>query len=86
MNGAVLLCDQLVARCFASAAAMAGSGEAPRDPAVVAMLLGVGGARYLGFRAIVRAARGSEEVALRDTLEAFVFAMEVRRARDQLSR
>jgi signal recognition particle receptor subunit beta len=82
LAGAVLACDQLVARCFASAAAMAGASDAPRDPALVALLLGLEGARYLAFRAVVRAARQSAEISTREALECFAFAIEARRRVD----
>ena len=55
---AVLACDVLVARVLASGASLAGAQEAPRDPGVVVVLLGLEGPRYLSFRAAVRAARG----------------------------
>lgn len=82
--GAVLACDQLVARCFASVAATAGSNDAPRDPAIVALLLGLEGARYLAFRAVVRAARQSAEISSRQALECFAFAIEARRKADAI--
>jgi signal recognition particle receptor subunit beta len=81
---AVLACDLLVTRVFASAAALAGTIDAPRDPALVAMLLGMSGARYLAFRASVRAARQHEVVSQTEALEAYAFAIEARRARDNI--
>jgi signal recognition particle receptor subunit beta len=83
---AVLACDMLVTRVLASAAGLLGSADAPRDPGSVALLLGLDGRRYLGFRAIVRAVRQSEEVHGRDALECYAFALEVRRAREWIGR
>jgi hypothetical protein len=80
-SGAVLACDLLVARVLASGASLAGTVEAPRDPAVVAMLLGLSGPRYLSFRTTVRAARRREEVGARGAIDAYLFAVEARRAR-----
>jgi signal recognition particle receptor subunit beta len=81
---AVLAGEVLVMRVFASAAGLAGNIDAPRDPGVVALLLGLEGRRYLAFRAIVRAARRGEEVTTKEALEAYAFALEARRARDAI--
>jgi signal recognition particle receptor subunit beta len=83
---AILACDVLVTRVLASAAGLVGTLDAPRDPAVVAMLLGLDGSRYLYFRMTVRAARHREHVTMKDALEAFAFALEARRARELLRR
>lgn len=83
---AVLACDVLVARVLASAAGLFGTQDAPRDPAVVSLLLGLSGARYLQFRMAVRAARHRESVSMREALECFLFALELRRAREELRR
>jgi signal recognition particle receptor subunit beta len=80
-HNAVLACDLLVARVLASGASLAGALEAPRDPAVVAMLLGLPGPRYLAFRSTVRAARRKDPISARDAQSAFLFALEARRAR-----
>ncbi len=80
-EAALLGCDMLVTRLLASAAGFAGNAEAPRDPGLVVVLLGLDGRRYLAFRAAIRAARAHEPTAaLADALEAYVFALEVRRA------
>jgi mutual gliding-motility protein MglA len=81
-SGAVLACDLLLARMLASAAGLAGSQDAPREPGLVCLLLGLDGRRYLSFRATVRAARSGEEITTRDALECFAFVLEARRARD----
>lgn len=83
-SGAVLACDLLLARMLASAAGLAGSQDAPREPGLVCLLLGLDGRRYLSFRATVRAARGGEEISTRDALECFTFILEARRARDSV--
>jgi hypothetical protein len=78
--GALQLCDLLVTRLLASAAGLTGNAEAPRDPSLVVLLLGLDGRRYLAFRSAVRSARAHEPVGPNDALEAYVFALEVRRA------
>jgi mutual gliding-motility protein MglA len=83
---AILACDVLVTRVLASAAGLVGTLDAPRDPAVVALLLGLDGARYLHFRTAVRAARHREPVTMKDAFEGFTFALEARRARELLRR
>ena len=83
---AILACDVLVTRVLASAAGLVGTLDAPRDPAVVALLLGLDGARYLHFRTSVRAARHREAVTMKDAFEGFTFALEARRARELLRR
>jgi hypothetical protein len=81
-HGAVLACDLLLTRLLASAAGLAGAADAPRDPGLVSLLLGLDGKRYLAFRSAVRAARQKEEIAVRDALECFAFVLEARGARD----
>ena len=82
---AILACDVLVTRVLASAAGLVGTLDAPRDPAVVALLLGLDGARYMIFRSLVRAARHRETVSMREALECFAFALEARRSRARLA-
>jgi signal recognition particle receptor subunit beta len=83
-TNAILACDVLVARILASSASMLGTFDAPRDPAAVALLLRLDGARYVWFRSKVRAARHREQVSLVEAYEAYGFSVEVRRARDSL--
>jgi signal recognition particle receptor subunit beta len=85
-SAAILACDVLVARVLASGAALAGTLEAPRDPAVVVMMLGLPGPRYLSFRSTVRAARRKEAVSPRNAFECYLFALEARRSRSALDR
>jgi mutual gliding-motility protein MglA len=80
--GAVLACDLLLTRILASAASLAGSLEAPRDPGLVCLLLGLEGRRYLQFRTVVRAARRSDAVTLRAASDCLLFVLEARRAKD----
>ena len=83
---AILACDVLVTRVLASAAGLVGTLDAPRDPALVAVLIGLDGVRYLHFRTTVRAARHREPVTMKDAYDGFTFALEARRARDLLRR
>jgi signal recognition particle receptor subunit beta len=83
---ALLACDMLVTRLLASAAGMTGNAEAPRDPSLVVLLLGLDGRRYLRFRSAVRAARAHEATSPTDALEAYAFAIEVRTASADLPR
>lgn len=84
--GAVLACDVLVARVLASAAGLGGSLDAPRDPGLVALLLGLDGRRYLEFRASVRAARSHGAIDLRIAYECLLFAVDAGRARERIWR
>jgi signal recognition particle receptor subunit beta len=81
---AVEMCEVLVARVLASAAGLFGASEAPRDPALIPLLLGLNGARYLAFRATVREARAGTSLTLREALAAFAFAIDARLARTSL--
>ena len=73
--------DQLVARALASGAALAGSShDAPRDPALVALLLGVEPRRYLKFRSLVREARAGALLSIEAGLAAYAFVLDLRRA------
>ena len=85
-HGAVLACDLLLTRLLASTAGLAGTLDAPRDPGLVSMLLGLDGRRYISFRATVRAARQKEEIGVREALDSFAFVVEARQARDALRR
>jgi hypothetical protein len=78
------LCEGLVARVIGSTASLLGPTEAPRDPAVVPVLLGLSGARYLAFCATARAARAGGPLTIRDALAAFAFAIEARMARSAI--
>ncbi|MFO0660819.1 MAG: hypothetical protein U0165_13445 [Polyangiaceae bacterium] len=76
--------DRLATRMLASAAALLGAASAPRDPAIVPVLLGIEGARYLSFRRTVqetRADRLPDEAAV---LAAYTFVLELRQARARI--
>lgn len=82
---ALTLSEQLVARALASAGGVLGSTpDAPRDPAVVALLLGAEGRRYLEFRALVRDSRAGRPVSELEALAAYAFAIELRLARARI--
>lgn len=77
---AIERCDGIVLRMFSAVASLMGSVEAPRDPSIVALLVGIDGRRYLAFRERVQRVRRHEMVALRDALEAYTFVLELRAA------
>jgi signal recognition particle receptor subunit beta len=79
---ALELCEALLSRVLASAASLFGTSDAPRDAAVVPLLLGLDGRRYLSFRALVRAARGGTIVTARDALTAYALLIDARIARN----
>jgi signal recognition particle receptor subunit beta len=81
---AIELCEALVSRVLAGAAGLFGTTDAPRDAAVVPMLLGLDGRRYLAFRSIVREARGDGLITAREALSAYAFAIECRIARSSI--
>ena len=85
-HGAVLACDGLLTRVLASAAMAAGAQDAPRDPAVVANLLGCDGRVYLACRASMRSARQRELVTMKDAFECYLFVLDARRRRDDVRR
>jgi hypothetical protein len=73
--------EQLVSRALASGAAIVGSShDAPRDPALVVLLLGLEPRRYMRFRAVARDARSGEVVSPEAALGAYAFAIDIRRA------
>ena len=81
----VALSDQLLSRTLASAASLLGStADAPRDPATVAMLLGLEGPRYLRFRTLVRDARSGRAISGTEALAAYAFAIQARVMRNEL--
>jgi signal recognition particle receptor subunit beta len=82
----VRVAEKLVARVLASAASMLGSTvEAPRDPALMALLLGVPGPRVLEFRWVVREARAGREISQQAALAAYVFAIELNLAKARIA-
>jgi hypothetical protein len=78
---AITSMDQLVARALASGAALVGSShDAPRDPALVALLLGLEPRRYVKFRSWVREARAGTLLSTEAGLLAYAFVLDLRRA------
>jgi signal recognition particle receptor subunit beta len=75
---------ELISRSLALvASSLGGSAGGGRDPAIVALLLGIDGRRYLAFRGLLRRARAHESLTELDGLHAYAFAIEVRlRERD----
>jgi mutual gliding-motility protein MglA len=79
------LCDTLLSRVLASAANLFGTTDAPRDAAVVPVLLGLDGRRYLSFRSIVRAAPAGAAVTARDALLSYALLIDARIARNSIA-
>lgn len=80
---AVAVCDDLLSRVLAAGSLLlGGQGQAAtaRDPAVVVLMLGLDGGRYLAFRAVVRAVRAKREPRLLEALECYAFVVEARQA------
>jgi len=82
---ALIECETLVARSLAGAAAALGNADAPRDPATVALVLGVDGRRYLEFRGLARDARAGRSVVASEALAAYALAIEIRLARSGIA-
>ena len=81
---AVTACDDLLSRILAAGSLLLGGQNAPtRDPAVVVLLLGLDGPRYLAFRSATRAIRAKREPLMVDALECYTFVVEARQALDR---
>jgi hypothetical protein len=78
---ALRACEALVARSLAGAAAALGTNDAPRDPATMALVLGIDGRRYLAFRSLAREARLGRAVSPTEALSAYALAIQIRIAR-----
>jgi mutual gliding-motility protein MglA len=74
-------CEALVARSLAGAAVALGTSDAPRDPATVALVLGIDGRRYLEFRSLAREARAGRGISAPEALGAYALTIEIRIAR-----
>jgi hypothetical protein len=81
---ALELCETLLSRVLASAASLFGTSDAPRDAAVVPLLLGLDGRRYLAFRSLVRSTRSGTIVTRRDVLGAYALVIDARIARNSI--
>ncbi len=80
------VCDDLLSRVLAAGSLLLGGqgqGTTARDPAVVVLLLGLDGRRYLALRAVVRAVRAKREPRLLEALECYAFVVEARQALDR---
>jgi signal recognition particle receptor subunit beta len=82
---AIELCEELALRAMASAEALLGPSEGPRDPALLPVLLGLSGRRYLTLRASARESRAGKGATARDALAAFAFAIDARLAISAIS-
>jgi signal recognition particle receptor subunit beta len=82
---AVNFCEQILSRTLASAASVLGStSDAPRDPTVIALLLGLDGRRYLEFRALLKDSRAGRPMTQNEALSAFALAIDARLARTKV--
>jgi signal recognition particle receptor subunit beta len=77
--------EGLIARSLAGAASALGTNDAPRDPATVALVLGIDGRRYLEFRSLAREARAGRGLTTVEVLSAYALAIQIRLARSSLS-
>lgn len=82
---ALVAVEGLIARSLAGAASALGTNDAPRDPATVALVLGIDGRRYLEFRGLAREARAGRGVTTVEVLSAYALAIQIRLARSSLS-
>jgi signal recognition particle receptor subunit beta len=81
---AIATCDDLLSRILAAGSLLLGGQSAPtRDPAVVVLLLGLDGPRYLAFRSTARATRSKREPLMADALECYTFVVQARQALDR---
>jgi signal recognition particle receptor subunit beta len=85
-SGAVTAAEDLLTRVLAAGSVLLGGQAHPRDPVLLVTLLGLDGARYLGFRGVTRGLRSKRSPTLRDALECYAFALEARRALDRAGR
>jgi signal recognition particle receptor subunit beta len=74
---AVLACEAVLTRTLGETAQRL--GDSPRDPATIALLLGVDGARYVAFVTAVRAARAQEDVTLAQALACYAVTLDAQR-------
>ncbi|HEY3822118.1 MAG TPA: GTPase domain-containing protein [Polyangiaceae bacterium] len=84
--GAVGACEDLLSRVLAAASVMLGGQPSPRDPVIVVSLLGLDGVRYMAFRTVARSSRARREPTQRETLDAYLFVVEARRALDRVTK
>lgn len=80
---AVAACEDLLSRVLAAGSLLLGGQAQSRDPALVVVLLGLDGLRYLAFRVAARTARAKREPSTAEALGCYAFAMDARRALDR---
>jgi len=77
------LVDSLASRVLASAGSLL--REPPRDSALLPLLLGISGERFLGFRSLLRDARAGAVIDEHSALAAYVFLLDLRLARARVA-
>jgi hypothetical protein len=83
-TAAILACEDLLSRILAAGSLLlGGQGANARDPATVALLLGLEGSRYLAFRLSTRAVRAKRTPGLHEALDCYVFVVQARQALDR---
>jgi hypothetical protein len=80
-RAATLRCDALFAENLAEAADDLGLESSERQPALVALCLGLAAERLREFRMAVRRARSGAEIAERDALTTYATLIELTRLR-----
>jgi mutual gliding-motility protein MglA len=83
---AVAACEDLLSRVLAAGSLLVGGQTQARDPALVVVLLGLDGARYLAFRGAARAVRAKRDPSMPEAFACYAFALEARRALDRVAR
>ncbi len=85
-SGAVAACEDLLSRVLAAGSLLLGGQTQLRDPALVVVLLGLDGQRYLGFRNAARGVRARREPSMPEAISCYAFAMDARRALDRVGK
>jgi len=85
-SGAVAACEDLLSRVLAAGSLLVGGQTQARDPALVVVLLGLDGARYLAFRGAARAVRAKRDPPMPEAFACYAFALEARRALDRVTK
>lgn len=81
LRSAVLRCDSLASESLAGVAERFGLDADERKPALIAMCVGLPGARWLSFKRTIRRARDGEEMGETEALEAYGVLLELNRLR-----
>jgi signal recognition particle receptor subunit beta len=85
-SAAVAACEDLLSRVLAAGSLLLGGQTQLRDPALVVVLLGLDGQRYLAFRSAARAVRARRESSMPEAISCYAFAMDARRALDRVGK